>query len=134
MKRATLLTTIAGGVFILLGLILLASTLGNAETQDARAGALLAIAFGCMVIAVPMYIDARRIVTVQKESKQAALRKGSRCILCGDEVASFYCTNHSVGVCLSCLPDHHDANLCLYRPIIQQLASTPANTPVRPRA
>ena len=134
MKRATLLTTIAGVCFILFGLILLGATVGNSETREMRAGGILIMAFGLMAVAVPMYIDARRLVTEHEESKQAALRKGaSRCIQCGEEAASFYCTNHSIGLCLNCLLDHHNPNLCLYRPIVQQLASAQKAAPSRSR-
>ena len=122
MKRSILLTTIAGAAFILLGLVVMGATLNDAEMKDARMGGLLMMAFGAMVIAVPMYVDARRMVSGQKESKQAALKRGaSRCIVCGEEVAILWCTSHSVGVCLNCISEHHDGVRCLYRPILQQL-------------
>ncbi len=135
MKRATLLAIIAGALFFGFGLIVLVSTLGNPDSTDARAGSLLIMAFGAMIVAVPMYIDARRLVSEHKEAKQAAVRKGSRCIQCGEESATFYCTNHSIGLCLNCLPVHHNPNLCLYRPIVQQLASaqSASATPIRSR-
>ncbi len=135
MKRSILLTTIAGAAFILLGLVFLGASLNDPELKDARMGGLLMMAFGAMVIAVPMYIDARRMLSGQKESKQTAIRKGaSRCIVCGDEIAILWCTSHSVGVCLDCISQHHDGTRCLYRPILQQLpGAKEMATPTRSR-
>lgn len=122
MKRATVLTTIAGAVIMLLGLLALGSTLNDSELGEMRAAGMLIMAFGAMVIAVPMYIDARGMIASKKEAKQAALRKGaSRCIVCAEEIASFWCTSHSVGVCMNCIAEHHDNNRCLYKPIVAQL-------------
>lgn len=124
MKRSILLTTILGSIFIFIGLIMLGATLNDTELKDMRSGGILLMAFGAMAIAIPMYIDARRMVAERKESKQAARKGAPRCIVCGEDSASFWCTSHSVGVCLNCIPAHHDGTRCLYRPILQQ--STPA--------
>ncbi len=111
------------------------ASLNDSEMKDARTGGLLMMAFGAMVIAVPMYVDARRMISSQKESKQNALRKGaSRCIVCGEEVSILWCTSHSVGVCLNCVAQHNDGSRCLYRPILQQLPGAKEMvTPTRSR-
>ncbi len=136
MKRSILLTTIAGAAFILLGLVFLGASLNDPELKDARMGGLLMMAFGAMVIAVPMYIDARRMLSGQKESKQTALKKGaSRCIVCGEEISILWCTSHSVGVCLNCVAQHNDSSRCLYKPILQQFPGAKEMvTPARGRS
>ena len=118
-----------------MGLVIMGATFNESEMKDMRMGGLLMMAFGAMVIAVPMYVDARRMLSGQKETKQTALRKGaSRCIVCAEEVAIFWCTSHSVGVCLNCISQHHDGTRCLYRPILQQLpGAKEMATPTRAR-
>jgi len=120
-KRLFLGMAIAGGIIVFLGLVVLGSTLWHPEETETRTLGMLLTAFGAMAVSVPLYLEARRIQSALNKSKQDLKRKGaSRCAACGEDVASFLCTSHSIGLCLKCIPDHHDPARCLYKPVLQR--------------
>jgi hypothetical protein len=119
-KRLTILTTICGGVMIAIGLVVVGSTAGKPNEQETRMAGMLAMSFGGMLVAIPMYIAARRL---ESERKTTNLRKGrmrgaSRCATCGQETASFWCTTHTVRLCGDCVPKHDQPGRCLYKSLV----------------
>lgn len=123
MKRWTLSLTLLGLALILAGLLVCASTMHHSG-GEIRAAGLLLMSFGAMVIAVPLYIDARRIQAEGQQAAAAARRQGlPNCALCGTAVAGFWCTSHVVNLCPACVPRHHDPARCLYKPLLVSAAN-----------
>ena len=61
MNRTTLWGTVAGGVLMAMGLLIAASGTALGEGVETRMAALLFVSLGAMVVAVFLYIDARRV-------------------------------------------------------------------------
>jgi membrane protein DedA with SNARE-associated domain len=130
-RRSTLWATIAGTVLIGIGLLIMAAALKGSGSQEPRIAGLLLMAFGAMVISVPMYIDGRRLQAeyLKKSTRSGKARGASRCSSCGLENASLWCTTHTVRLCSDCVPKHDDGTRCLYKsltraPARQKSAST----------
>ena len=121
MKRFTLVTTILGSVLLVFGGIVLASTVAGGGDQGTRTAGMLAISFAGMIIAVPMYIEARRLQTEVLDSKvkKGKTRGAIRCGGCGMDTAAFWCTTHTVRLCADCVPKHDEPSRCLYKSLLQ---------------
>jgi hypothetical protein len=118
-KRITLVTTIFGGILLAVGLLFMVASLAKGE-QDSRTAGMLAMSFAGMLIAVPLYIEARHL---QAEHQATVLQKGKaraaqRCSGCGMETAAFWCTTHTVRLCAECVAKHDEPSRCLYRSLI----------------
>jgi hypothetical protein len=120
-KRLTLIGIITGGIVIAVGLLLFGTTIGKTGAQEVRIAGLLLVSFGAMGVAIPLYVDARRLQSAnQRAVAQASQRRGtSQCALCGLDTASFWCTSHTVRLCPDCVPKHHDPARCLYKPLMR---------------
>jgi hypothetical protein len=119
-KRLTLISTLGGAALIALGIVVVGSTVGHTGDQEMRMGGLLAMSFGGMVVAVPLYFQARRLQTnrVHTALRKGKVRGATRCATCGMETAMFWCTTHTVRLCADCVPAHDDGNRCLYRSLV----------------
>ncbi len=117
-KRITWLAILLGGTLIAMGLIALAASLRiGAET---RITGMLLVSFGALTISVPLYLDARRMQAQQKREISQKRKRGLvPCAMCGTETATFWCTTHTVRLCPDCVPEHHDAARCLYKPLLR---------------
>ena len=127
MKRITLVTSVFGGILLAVGLLFVAASLAKGE-QDTRTAGMLVMAFGGMIVAVPLYIEARRI---QAEHQAKVLQKGKarasqRCSSCGMETAAFWCTTHTVRLCSECVPKHDEPSRCLYRSLVSAVQKNAA--------
>lgn len=108
----------AGGIAIVIGLLVILSGIGQTDAHELRLTGMLLMAFGALTAAIPLYIDARHI-QAKNAPKQAANQRGvSRCVLCGKD-ATFSCTTHLLSLCADCVPRHHDTARCLYKPLIR---------------
>lgn len=126
-KPITLVTTIFGGILLAVGLLFVGASLAKGE-QDSRTAGMLMMAFGGMMIAVPLYIEARRL---QAEHQAKVLQKGKaraaqRCSACGMETAAFWCTTHTVRLCSECVPKHDEPSRCLYRSLVTAVQKSAA--------
>jgi cytochrome c biogenesis protein CcdA len=115
-KRLTLIGVIAGALFILVGLVTIGSTVGQDEPTETRSAAMLIMSFGGMMIAIPLYVEARQ--STQTEKKAAASQSDSRlrCFVCGKSTAALRCEKHKARLCLDCLSRHDEAQ-CFYVPL-----------------
>ncbi len=121
-KRMTWLAILLGGTLMAMGLITLAASLRiGAET---RITGMLLVSFGALAISVPLYLDARRMQARQKRDISQKRKRGLvPCAMCGTETATFWCTTHTVRLCADCVPEHHDAARCLYKPLLRAAAA-----------
>jgi hypothetical protein len=118
-KRITLVTTVFGGILLAVGLLFVGSSLAKGE-QDSRTAGMLMMSFAGMMVAVPLYIEARRL---QAEHRAMVVQKGKaraaqRCSGCGMETAAFWCTTHTVRLCSECVPKHDEPSRCLYKSLV----------------
>ena len=118
MKRITLVTTIVGAGLLLVGIVFIAG-----GEQESRGMGLLAMSFAGMIIAIPMYIEARAL---QAEFRAKTLQKGKTrsaqpCANCGMDTGAFWCTTHQVRLCADCVAMHDEPTRCLYRSLIAKV-------------
>jgi hypothetical protein len=93
---------------------------GGSGEQASRSLGLLAMSFAGMIIAVPMYIEARAL---QADYRAKTLQKGKargaqKCATCGMETGAFWCTTHLLRLCADCVTTHDEPTRCLYRSMI----------------
>ncbi len=123
LKRLTRLAVLLGAGMIAIGLLVLATSIKLPGTETRVAGMLL-VSFGAMMISVPLYLDARRIQAEQERRAAQNSKRGlAPCAICGTETASFWCTTHTLRLCPDCVPKHHDAARCLYKPLLRPAAA-----------
>ena len=86
---------------------------------------LLAMSFGGMMIAIPLYVEARHLQAKQLATASHKGRSGAafRCSICGMETASFWCTTHTVRLCADCVTKHDDYTRCLYKSLVRTVAA-----------
>jgi hypothetical protein len=99
------------------GLMTLGSTLGGPGNEATRGFALLISSFGALMVAVPLYVDARRLQAECRaaENIQTGKRNLSPCAVCGAPAANLWCTTHTQRICPDCLSRHDDPVRCLYK-------------------
>jgi hypothetical protein len=115
-KRLTLSGIIAGVLLIFLGIVTVGSAGSQSAQTETRAAGLLLMAAGAMVVAIPLYIDARRMQS-QKKKQVAQTEARLRCFVCGSEVATMRCQKHMVRLCYDCIPQHDEGEQCYYVPL-----------------
>ena len=112
------------------GLMALGSTFSQPGRDVTRGFALLLSSFGALVIAVPLYVDARRLqAKCRRADAQAAKRNLSPCAVCGNPTATLWCTTHTQRLCPDCVPRHDDPTRCLYKSL--RYGPVPVNGPAR---
>jgi hypothetical protein len=117
MKRHTLVPIIAAIAVGLLGMAMFVSAIQQHD-QETRTLGLLLIAFAALAVAIPLYVDARRI-QAQHAKRPAQKREGLPCAGCGTEVAGFWCTTHMQRLCANCVPKHDEPARCLYKSLLR---------------
>lgn len=125
MKRITLITTILGALIFVSGTIVLMAAIAGNGAEETRTAGMLAMSFAGMMIAVPLYIDARRLQEKHKHTQAAAGAKGrpaTRCNACGAPSARFWCTTHMQPFCPECVPKHDEPKSCLYKSLVHVAA------------
>jgi ABC-type xylose transport system permease subunit len=112
-KRSILFLVTLGGLLVAMGLVATASTIGEQDKDITRNVSLLLASFGGMVVAIPLYVDSRRIQAQFR--RETTKRNLSPCAVCGQPLATLWCTTHTVRICPDCLPKHDSPNRCLYK-------------------
>jgi hypothetical protein len=125
LKRITLFTTVVGGLLMALGFLFVAASMSGTREQDARAMGMLIMAFGGMIVAVPMYVEARRLHSneLAKVLQKGKARAAQRCSGCGMETAAFWCTTHTLRLCADCVAKHDEPSRCLYKSLVSAAAA-----------
>jgi hypothetical protein len=113
-KRLTLWATVGGGILLITGLLALGSTIGTPSANATRGFALLLASCGAMIVAVPLYVDARRMQAEHQRAENSK-RNLMPCAACGAPAAILWCTTHTQMLCPNCLPRHDDPLRCLYK-------------------
>lgn len=116
MKRLTLLGILAGALLIAVGVITIGSTVGQSEGHETRTAGMLLISFGGMIIALPLYIEARQNAETRKKAAANSNDARLRCLTCGDPNATMRCEKHKVRLCPNCI-SQHDEPQCFYVPL-----------------
>ena len=124
MKLANLLL-VAGGLFVLGGLLFLPAGMGTGHDESALAGGAILFATGILIVAFSVYLKARALQAAFAQSSKVQ-RKKNKCEACEAEPANIRCAVHDIKLCSSCLP-HHDISSCSYLPLSRRAAGASAN-------
>jgi len=105
-----------------IGGVVVASTVASGGgDQETRMAGLLAMSVAGMLIAVPMYVEARRLQSTRMASviKKGKARGAAKCASCDMDTAAFWCTTHLARLCADCVPKHDEPSRCLYKSLVQ---------------
>lgn len=116
MKRLTLVGIILGGLLVVVGLVVIGSTLGQTDADETRVGGMLLMSFGAMAAAIPMFVEVRHERAKKAESPTANDPR-LRCFNCGSAVATMRCQKHMVRLCADCVSTHDEGAQCFYVPL-----------------
>jgi len=116
LKRLTLLGIVVGIALLLLGIVVIGSTNTDGTRYETRTAGMLLMSLGAMAVAIPLYIDARRMQSrKQKQLSQTDARL--RCFVCGSAIATMRCQKHMVRLCHDCISQHDEGEPCYYIPL-----------------
>ena len=125
-KRSTLCAAVFGGTVLFVGLAALASTFGQPNRDLVRATGTFLAGFGCLVAAIPLYVDARRMQDQFRAAQNSGTKRNlAPCALCGAPAATFRCTTHTLRLCPDCVPRHDDSARCLYKAMVRISTAKP---------
>lgn len=103
------------------GVVVATTVASGGGDQETRMAGLLAMSMAGMLIAVPLYVEARRLQSKRMENvvKKGKARGAAKCALCEMDTAAFWCTTHLARFCADCVPKHDEPNRCLYKSLVQ---------------
>jgi hypothetical protein len=134
-KKLSGLAIIGGCLLMLVGLSLVPAALSQHEDETILGAGMCAFAFGALIAAAGLYLEARVLKSAAdspggaKPSKQ--IRGG--CDLCGTESPVIHCRVHQLHICGNCVANHYDFRSCVYIPSTRRPA-TPKNSAKAARA
>jgi len=120
----------AGALLLLVGLCILAASIGkNADPDQLLAGA-GAFSVGALAAAAGIYMKARALQpgasgAPTKEPTNAGKRSRGGCELCATEAPVIQCKVHQLHLCGTCLAQHYDFRSCAYVPSTRAAGNKP---------
>jgi len=109
-------TLVLGSLLAIAGAVCFLALTGQAQSEALRALGSALFAFGVLIVALGVYLRARRI-QAQFESSAPKSKKTERlCSSCNQEPAVVFCRVHVLRLCLGCLDKHDDGANCSYVP------------------
>lgn len=120
MRKYRGLVFAAGALLALLGLIVMAASLGSSDSSGRMVGGIF-FSFGCVTVAAMFYLQARELRTRHDAIVPPAQHPRERCFACGTAKARMRCLEHNVRLCFACIESHHSP-ACRYVPAGQARA------------